>query len=68
MTRHDARVAAARAFSFREMSEMTVRAGWPGFGHARFLFCRQAVWLDMRRAGEIPVEAAALDGGLPSPA
>ena len=46
MTRNDARVSAARAFSFRELRELAQRAGWTDFGHARFKFARQAIWLE----------------------
>ena len=46
MTKIDARLSAARAFSFREMRELAKRAGWRGFGHRRFAFGRQAIWLD----------------------
>jgi 2-polyprenyl-3-methyl-5-hydroxy-6-metoxy-1,4-benzoquinol methylase len=46
MTRFDARVSAQRAFSFREMSELAIRAGWKNFGHKKFRFARQAIWLE----------------------
>jgi 2-polyprenyl-3-methyl-5-hydroxy-6-metoxy-1,4-benzoquinol methylase len=46
MTRFDARVSAQRAFSFREMSELAMRAGWKNFDHKNFRFARQAVWLE----------------------
>jgi 2-polyprenyl-3-methyl-5-hydroxy-6-metoxy-1,4-benzoquinol methylase len=46
MTRNDARVSAARAFSFRELRELAQRAGWTDFGQARFKFARQAIWLE----------------------
>ena len=46
MTKNDARVSAARAFSFREMHELAERAGWKNFGHKRFAIGRQAIWLD----------------------
>jgi hypothetical protein len=46
MTRFDARVSAQRAFSFREMSELAIRAGWKNFDHKKFRFARQAVWLE----------------------
>ena len=46
MTRHDARVSAKRAFSKAEFVSMAVAAGWAGFGYQRFLFARQAVWLE----------------------
>jgi SAM-dependent methyltransferase len=47
MTRHDGRLSAKRAFSFREMRALVDSAGWGSFGHARFAFCRQAVWTDV---------------------
>ena len=46
MTKNDARISAARAFSFREMHELAKRAGWKNFGHKRFAIGRQAIWLD----------------------
>jgi trans-aconitate methyltransferase len=45
MTRFDARLSAQRAFSFAEMRDLAVRAGWENFGHKKFRFARQAVWL-----------------------
>jgi 2-polyprenyl-3-methyl-5-hydroxy-6-metoxy-1,4-benzoquinol methylase len=46
MTRFDARLSAQRAFSFSEMRDLAVRAGWENFGHQRFRFARQAIWLE----------------------
>jgi len=46
MTRFDARLSMARAFSFSEMRDLAVRAGWGNFGHKRFRFARQAIWLE----------------------
>jgi 2-polyprenyl-3-methyl-5-hydroxy-6-metoxy-1,4-benzoquinol methylase len=46
MTRTDARLSAARAFSFPEFRSLAERAGWKNFGHARFAFARQAIWLE----------------------
>ena len=46
MTKTDARLSAARAFSFSEMQELAVRAGWKNFGRAKFAAGRQAIWLD----------------------
>jgi SAM-dependent methyltransferase len=46
MTRFDARLSAARAFSFSEMRDLAIRAGWENFGHERFRFARQAIWLE----------------------
>jgi 2-polyprenyl-3-methyl-5-hydroxy-6-metoxy-1,4-benzoquinol methylase len=45
MTRIDARLSAARAFSFSEFHSLADQAGWNRFGHAKFLFARQAIWL-----------------------
>jgi 2-polyprenyl-3-methyl-5-hydroxy-6-metoxy-1,4-benzoquinol methylase len=45
MTRFDARLSAARAFSFGEMRELSMQAGWKDFGHKKFRFARQAIWL-----------------------
>jgi 2-polyprenyl-3-methyl-5-hydroxy-6-metoxy-1,4-benzoquinol methylase len=46
MTRFDARLSAERAFSFSEMRDLAVRAGWENFGHERFRFGRQAIWVE----------------------
>jgi hypothetical protein len=46
MTRFDARLSAERAFSFGEMRELAIQAGWKNFGHKKFRFARQAIWLD----------------------
>jgi 2-polyprenyl-3-methyl-5-hydroxy-6-metoxy-1,4-benzoquinol methylase len=46
MTRFDARLSAQRAFSFSEMRELAIRAGWKNFSHKRFRFGRQAVWME----------------------
>ncbi len=46
MTQTDARLSAERAFSFREFRSLAERAGWQNFGHARFAFARQAIWLE----------------------
>jgi len=46
MTKMDARLSAARAFSFREMRELAKRAGWENFGHRKFAVGRQAIWMD----------------------
>jgi len=46
MTRHDARLSAERAFSFTEMGDLALRAGWKHFGHKRFRFARQAIWFE----------------------
>jgi ubiquinone/menaquinone biosynthesis C-methylase UbiE len=46
MTRTDARLSAARAFSFREFRSLAERAGWRNFHHRKFRFGRQAMWLE----------------------
>ena len=46
MTRFDARLSAERAFSFDEMRELAVTAGWQNFAHKKFRFARQAIWLE----------------------
>jgi len=46
MTRFDARLSAQRAFSFSEMRDLAVQAGWKNFGRKKFRFARQAVWLE----------------------
>jgi ubiquinone/menaquinone biosynthesis C-methylase UbiE len=50
MTREDGRTSARRAFSFRELRQMATRAGWEGFGTARFCFARQVIWLESANA------------------
>jgi 2-polyprenyl-3-methyl-5-hydroxy-6-metoxy-1,4-benzoquinol methylase len=46
MTQIDARLSAERAFSFVELRSLAERAGWKDFGHARFAFARQAIWIE----------------------
>ena len=46
MTKTDARVSAARAFSFLEMRKLAERAGWKDFRHRKFAVGRQAIWMD----------------------
>jgi ubiquinone/menaquinone biosynthesis C-methylase UbiE len=46
MTKTDARLSAARAFSFVEMRKLAERAGWKDFGHRKFAVGRQAIWID----------------------
>jgi hypothetical protein len=46
MTRYDARLSAIRAFSFSEMRDLALRAGWENFGHKKFRFARQAIWIE----------------------
>lgn len=68
MTRFDGRLSARRAFSFAEFRGLAEAAGWHHFGHARFLFCRQAIWMDERTTGEIPVLVASMEEAMPCPA
>jgi 2-polyprenyl-3-methyl-5-hydroxy-6-metoxy-1,4-benzoquinol methylase len=46
MTRFDARLSAQRAFSFGEMRELAIQAGWKNFDRQKFRFARQAIWLE----------------------
>ena len=46
MTRFDARLSAQRAFSFGEMGELAVQAGWQNFSRKKFRITRQAIWLE----------------------
>ena len=46
MTRYDARLSTARAFSFSEMRELAAKAGWQDFAHKKFRFGRQAICLE----------------------
>jgi 2-polyprenyl-3-methyl-5-hydroxy-6-metoxy-1,4-benzoquinol methylase len=46
MTKYDARLSMARAFSFSEMRHLAERAGWKNFGYRPFRFARQAIWLE----------------------
>ncbi len=66
MTRADGITSAWRAFSYAEFRGLAEAAGWQDFGHARFLFCRQALWLDQRIGGDIPL-GDAVSEGLPCP-
>ena len=45
MTKTDARLSAARAFSFAELRKLALRAGWKNFGHRKFPVGRQVIWL-----------------------
>lgn len=46
MTKIDARLSAARAFSFSEMAQLAKNAGWRDFHHRRFAVGRQAIWME----------------------
>lgn len=41
----DGDTSARRAFSYKEFRLLAKGAGWTNFGHERFAFCRQALWL-----------------------
>jgi ubiquinone/menaquinone biosynthesis C-methylase UbiE len=64
ITVHDGRLSAQRAFSYRELRELARMAGWPNFGHRRFMWGRQAIWLDERTLDEVPTDPV----GVPIPA
>jgi SAM-dependent methyltransferase len=51
MTKTDARLSAARAFTFLEMRKLAERAGWKNFGHRKFAVGRQAIWIDPSGTG-----------------
>ena len=46
MTKTDAQLSAARAFSFLEMRKLAERSGWKNFRHRKFAVGRQAIWMD----------------------
>ena len=46
MTVHDARLSIRRAFSFQELRDLAVGAGWNNFSQRRFPVTRQALWMD----------------------
>ncbi len=48
MTRHDARMSVARAFSAGELRRLAEAAGWKGYGHLSAPYFRQAIWLPAR--------------------
>ncbi len=54
MTRNDARVSVERAFSFEELAQLAREAGWEDFGHRRFRFARQAIWLERAASDRDP--------------
>jgi ubiquinone/menaquinone biosynthesis C-methylase UbiE len=61
MTRHDARLSVRRAFSYKELGDLAVDAGWRNFGHARFMPARQAIWMTSRREAPVMDLGTALD-------
>jgi len=58
MTKTDARLSTARAFSCEEMRSMAERAGWKKFGHRKFAVGRQAIWLAVSSRAELRDPAA----------
>jgi hypothetical protein len=67
MTKYDGRLSARRAFSYAEFRNLAATAGWTDFGHARFPFCRQAIWLVSRALGDIPAPVIEETGPMPCP-
>ena len=61
MTRHDAKLSVRRAFSYEELGDLAVEAGWRNFGHARFVPARQAIWMSSHREAPAVDLGAALD-------
>jgi 2-polyprenyl-3-methyl-5-hydroxy-6-metoxy-1,4-benzoquinol methylase len=57
MTRNDARASVDRSFSFRELDDLAREAGWHEYGHRRFRFARQAIWLERGPLADEPVSA-----------
>ena len=57
MTRNDARASAERSFSYQELDELARAAGWRDYGHCRFRFARQAIWLEHSQFAEISASA-----------
>ena len=52
MTRNDARASAERSFSYQELDHLARVAGWRDYGHRRFRFARQAIWLEHSQSAE----------------
>lgn len=52
MTRNDARASVKRSFSFQELDHLAREAGWRDYGHRRFRFARQAIWLEHSQSTE----------------
>ena len=52
MTRNDARASVERSFSFQELDHLASEAGWRDYGHRRFRFARQAIWLEHSQSAE----------------
>ncbi len=67
MTQYDGRLSVRRSFSYRELRDLAIAAGWTDFEQSRFLFCRQAIWMCSRDAGDIPVPVLAEEAPLPCP-
>ena len=49
MTRNDARVSVAARLFLPELDHLAREAGWRDYGHRRFRFARQAIWLEHSR-------------------
>jgi len=61
MTRHDAKLSVKRSFSYQELGDLAVEAGWRNFGHARFVPARQAIWMCSHHEAPAVDMGAALD-------
>jgi SAM-dependent methyltransferase len=68
MTRADGRTSAERAFTLGELHDLAEAAGWRDFCQTRFLFCRQALWLDRETLSIIPTVEVPMQPGLSLPA
>lgn len=62
ITRHDGRVSIRHAFSYGELRDLAETAGWERFSHARSFPCRQALWIEKRELGDIPLVDAEIAG------
>ena len=60
MTRNDARASINRSFSYRELDRLAREAGWHDYGHRRFRFARQAIWLEHGPSTDERVSGVAL--------
>ena len=52
MTRNDARASVERSFSYPELDHLAHLADWRDYGHRRFRFARQAIWLEHSQSAE----------------
>ena len=53
MTRNDARASVERScFPSKNSTYLAREAGWRDYGHRRFRFARQAIWLEHSQSAE----------------